>query len=94
MLKDVTEIDLLGANFDPTASFSFFDPCDGAKVKTIKGTLLYGRNGTGKSTIAKAFRKLSGQDETAIVSANFRDNSGQIITLTEEEKKHIFVGRL
>lgn len=91
MLKDITTIKLEGANFESLTSFDFFNPHDGNKVKTIKGTLLYGRNGTGKSTIARAFRKLSGEDIPVITNAIFCDDADQPLTLTEEEKKHVFI---
>lgn len=91
MLKDITKIKLLGANFDSLTLLGFFDPHDGDKVKTIKGALLYGRNGTGKSTIAKAFRKLAGETVPAITCAAFYDDADQPVILTEEEKKHIFI---
>jgi len=91
MLKDITTIKMSGANFDTLTSFDFFNPHDGNKIKTIKGALLYGRNGTGKSTIARAFRKLAGGDAPVITSATFFDDPGHPVTLTEEEKRHIFI---
>lgn len=91
MLKDITKIKMTGANFDSLTLFDFFNPHDGDKVKTIKGALLYGRNGTRKSTIARAFRRLSGDTVPAITSAVFYDDAGQTVVLNEEEKRHIFV---
>lgn len=94
MLKDVSTIKIEGANFESLTSFDFFKPHDGnngSRIKTVKGALLYGRNGTGKSTIAKAFRKLSGEYIPVITRAIFCDDSDQPLTLTEEEKKRIFV---
>lgn len=91
MFKDVTTIKMSGANFDSLTSFDFFNPHDGNKVKTVKGALLYGRNGTGKSTIARAFRKLAGGNVPVITSAAFYDDAGHPVTLTEEETKHIFI---
>ncbi|HEY0222645.1 MAG TPA: AAA family ATPase [Lactovum miscens] len=91
MFKDVTTLKMSGANFNSLTSFDFFNPHDGNKVKTVKGALLYGRNGTGKSTIARAFRKLAGGNVPVITSAAFYDDAGHPVTLTEEEKKHIFI---
>lgn len=91
MLNDITTIKMSGANFDALTSFDFFNPHDGDKVKTIKGALLYGRNGTGKSTIARAFRQLSGDTVPVIASADFYDDAGQLVVLNEDEKRHIFV---
>lgn len=89
MLKDITTLQVLGANFDSSTSFGFFH--DGSKNKTVKGALLYGRNGTGKSTIARAFRKATGETVPVINVADFYDDAARPVILTEEEKKHIFI---
>lgn len=91
MLKDITTIKFSGANFDGLTQFDFFNPHDGNKIKTIKGALLYGRNGTGKSTIARAFRKIAGKTVSVINNATIYDDQGQHIELSEDEKKHIFI---
>lgn len=95
MLKDITGIKILGANFDSLTVFNFFNPHDNPhdrdKIKTIKGTLLYGRNGSGKSTIARAFRKLAGEIVPVITNAELYDDENKPISLTEEEKKHMFI---
>ena len=91
MLKDIRQVKVSGGIFNTTTPFDFFNPHDGDKLKTIKGALLYGRNGTGKSTIAKAFRKISDEAVPTITSAVLYDDAGQPITLSEDEKKHIFV---
>lgn len=91
MLKDITKVKISGAIFNTLTPFDFFNPHDGDKIKTVKGALLYGRNGAGKSTIAKAFRKISGEIVPAITSAVLYDDAGQPVTLSEDEKQHIFV---
>lgn len=91
MLKDITKIKVSGARFNSTTTFDFFNPHEQNKIKSVKGALLYGRNGTGKSTIAKAFRRLAGEAVPTITSANFYNDADQPVTLGEEEKKHIFV---
>ena len=91
MLNDITTLKMTGASFDSLTSFNFFDPHDGNKIKTVKAALLYGKNGTGKSTIARAFRKLAGETIPTIADASFYDDANQLVTITEEEKKHIFV---
>lgn len=53
--------------------------------------LIYGRNGAGKSTLAKAFRNLKGDDVDGITSSSLVDQSGTPITLSEEERKSIYV---
>ena len=91
MLKDITTIELQGANFTSPTAITIFDPTDGKNVRTVKAALLYGRNGTGKSTIAKSFRKIKGEDLTGMNHAFVYDSAGNAIILTEEEKKQIFV---
>lgn len=49
MLKDITKIELQGANFRTAQRLSLLAK-DGTPVKP---TLVYGRNGSGKSTIAR-----------------------------------------
>ena len=74
-----------------------FEPRDGRDkqgndiFKTVKGALLYGKNGTGKSTIAKAFRRAKGETQPAIKQISFFDKDGNLVVLSAEEKKHIFV---
>ncbi len=94
MLKDITSIKFKGAGLDSLTSFDVFDPhdkYDGNKSKPIKGTLLFGRNGSGKSTIAKAFRKIVGEDVSIVEQAEVYGDDGNYITLTEAEKARIFV---
>ena len=91
MLKDITKVKISGAMFSTSTTLEFFNPHDGDKLKTVKGALLYGRNGTGKSTIAKAFRKLGGEMIPGITGAIVCDDANQPVSLSEEDKKHIFV---
>ena len=91
MLKDITTIKCQGAYFTTPTVFTFFDPLEGNKIKTIKGALLYGRNGTGKSTIAKAFRKIKGEDIPSLDSVITLDDTSNVITISEEEKNRIYV---
>lgn len=51
MLKDITTITFQGTNFASPAELALFNPTDGTKIKTIKGVVLYGRNGSRKSRI-------------------------------------------
>lgn len=91
MLKDIVSIKMSGANFCSMTMFDFFNPREGDKVKTNKGTLLYGRNGTGKSTIAKAFRSLSGEIVPSIVDVIIYDHADRPMDLSDEERNRIFV---
>lgn len=91
MINDITTIEIQGAMFSTPSSFTIFDPMEGGKEKTVKAALLYGRNGTGKSTIAKAFRKIAGEELSSIIQARLYNKDNKEILLTEEEKGQIFV---
>ncbi|GEM_PF-1191692 len=84
MFENVNGIKLSGAIFTEQTVLNLFDP------DNKKGTLLYGRNGSGKSTVARAFNKIAGKDQSAI-SAILIDKEGLDITLTEDGENHIFV---
>ena len=88
MFTDITSIELSGANFSERTQLSFFG---GNNDNIIKGSLVYGRNGTGKSTIARAFRVISGKESPVITYASIYDKNNKQIVLSEEEKKHIHV---
>lgn len=53
--------------------------------------LIYGRNGAGKSTLAKAFRTLKDNTTDGITSSSLVDQAGTPLTLSEEERKSIYV---
>ena len=44
--------------------------------KSVRGMLIYGKNGSGKSTIAKAFRKLKGEAIPKQNNINIEDKNG------------------
>lgn len=93
MLKDLTKIKISGANFTEPTELAFFEPSYDKNQNeiTTKGAFLYGRNGSGKSTIARAFKKLTGEEIPTISDVTVQDKDGHTFELTEEEKKHIFV---
>ena len=90
MLEKLTTITLSGANFAQPTSLVLFNPIADRNERIPKGSLLYGRNGSGKSTIARAFKKIAGGENPAI-TANISNKDGLPIELSEEEKRHIFV---
>ncbi len=96
MLKDIVRLHVTGGNFEPFANLDIFYPWENGKngdqiLKTIKGSVLYGRNGSGKSTIAKAFRKLSGENVSNITNVALYDPYDNQISLTDEDTKRIFI---
>ena len=64
---------------------------DSSDEKYSKISLIYGRNGAGKSTIAKSFRKIKGEDFSCAITATPLDSAKQTITLSETEKASIYV---
>lgn len=91
MLKDVIGIKLAGGNFEILTELNLLDPTDGNKVKLVKGSILYGRNGSGKSTIAKAVKKIISGGNLHITQAEMKDINGNAIILTDDEKARVFV---
>ena len=87
MLKDIRSIKIQGANFEDLTQL----PLLSHGSNPAKATLLYGRNGSGKSTIARAFRKVKGVPTENIQTALMVDSQESEIFLTDEEKAHIFV---
>ena len=91
MFNDISNIDIKGSVFETKTKLDFFNPCESDKIKTVKAALVYGRNGTGKSTIARAFRKVAGEDISSIEVAKLYDKSNNEISLSENEKSNICI---
>lgn len=89
MLHDIAKVEISGANFKCPTNLELLDPMEEKKI--LKGTLLYGKNGSGKSTIARGFRTLSGESSPAICGIKALDKAGQPVNLMEDEKNHIFI---
>lgn len=88
MFKDISTIKLEGANFSTLTALPIFNS---HKDKFTKISLLYGRNGAGKSTIAKAFRRLAAEDIPEIKSTTLHDVAGNPIILPAAAKASIFI---
>lgn len=91
MLKDITGIRLLGANFETVTDILMLDPNEGNTKKNVKGSLIYGRNGAGKSTLAKAIKKAKGETQDTINQAEFLDINNSPVILSEKENARVFV---
>ena len=85
---DCIGIKVQGANFSTEADLALFAGANGTNVKTA---LVFGRNGSGKSTIARAFRKTRGEEIKTIVTADMIDKDSNTVALTEAERQAIFV---
>ena len=87
MLKDIRSIIIQGASFESSTQLPIL--CEGSNPAKV--VLLYGRNGSGKSTIARSFKRIKGLSCENIQSASILDDQGATISLTDEEKDHLFI---
>lgn len=88
MLEQIKGIKLKGANFVNQTELNLFNsPND----KIAKVALVYGRNGSGKSTISNAFKKVKGENISNIEIASLYDNGLHEILISKPEDKMIFV---
>ena len=76
MLEQIKNISIKGGPFTEKTSFDLFPQ---------RLNLLYGRNGSGKSTIAKSIRRLGKEDDGSGYSAETNPS------LSAEQAQHIFV---
>jgi len=87
MLNNIKGIKFKGAAFDSETTLQLF-----SQNETDRVSLIFGRNGSGKSTISRAVSKATGIKEIEdIESANFVDSSNSDVTITDDEKKSVFV---
>lgn len=87
MLKDISSVELQGANFRTAQRLPLF----AQNGTPAKASLVYGRNGSGKSTIAKAFRKIKGDTVPSIQSVSVFDIQNAPVTLNPDDRAHIFI---
>lgn len=85
MFESVNKLNFTSEAFLTPSSFEIFPKPQNHSC------LIYGRNGTGKSTIAKAIRKLYDDSTKGISSSSFIDGSGNPMIIGEELCKSIFV---
>ena len=88
MLRDLVSIRVKNDFFNLGQNFSFFSSNN---KSFIKGSLVYGRNGSGKSTIARAFRQVADGGSNSNMDVKVFDSSGVEIVLSEEDRKKIYV---
>lgn len=95
MLSDITGIRLTGGNFTSPTDLSLFPPPEENqknKEKLKKDIIIYGKNGAGKSTIARAIRTIAeGSNLSQTYESELLDKNRSIIDLSDEEKKRICV---
>lgn len=79
MLNDICSIRIDGQYFSPNYNLKFFDKNNIC--------LIYGRNGSGKSTIAKAFNYLKVENSFFNSVKVYADNNEEVILSTEDKNK-------
>ena len=87
MLNDIVGIKISGANYTIDTDLKVFDPKDNKKTdknKIVKGTIVFGRNGSGKSTIAKGFKKIIGEDIKTINKSEFFDIDSKTVIINNK----------
>lgn len=96
MLKDIVKLKIKGGIFKEESTLPFLEKeikdgeRKGEKIRA-QGAIVYGRNGSGKSTISNAFLAIKNGGMPGIDEAQLIGIDGKEITLTENERKHIFV---
>lgn len=87
MLSDIIDLKFKGAAFDSEITIKLFKEIERERVE-----LIFGRNGSGKSTISRAILKaIDHEGIEDIDTAQFIDSSGSVVAITADEKKHVFV---
>ncbi|HAK38677.1 MAG TPA: hypothetical protein DCO63_01210 [Streptococcus sp.] len=88
MIEDIASIKIKGGIFETETDLPIFE-----KEKTQKPnfSLIYGKNGSGKSTISRGFRKITGDEELQIESMELLNADGSTIEVCEEEKNNTYV---
>ena len=101
MLNKIVGIKLKGSKFDEETNLNFFLSAnknestnknkDKNNLESKKVCLLYGRNGSGKSTIAKSIRKILDNSIDNIDIAEFINDHNGIIQVDDNFKSNIYV---
>ncbi|MFP8916880.1 AAA family ATPase [Enterococcus innesii] len=90
MYETLCGVRFKGEMFDDERDFSFFSN-EGDNSYPTRVGIVYGKNGSGKSTITKAFQKCSDASNTSISSALLYDFEKKSIVETDAVKQNIFV---
>lgn len=85
MIKNISKIEFNGAAFPEGIELSFFNSTN------ERMALIFGRNGSGKSTISRAIRKAKGESEKEIISAKFEDYDNNEVVFDSNWDNEIFV---
>ncbi|QIK56816.1 AAA family ATPase [Erysipelothrix sp. HDW6A] len=84
MFEKLKGISLEGEMLEGKTKFDIFD-------SNSKLSVIYGRNGSGKSTVAKGFKKIKGDDIPTLTSAELYETNDSHISSSDEIKDNVFV---
>lgn len=85
MFKDIKSISIKGGFFDDGKAIELF------KENDDRLSFIYGRNGSGKTSISNAFIDLKSDDYSTYNVIKLNDFNQRDITLSDEEKKKLYV---
>lgn len=90
MYENLNGISINGQMLDKKRNFNLFES-DEKNIYPTRFSLVYGKNGSGKSTITKGFQKLREEFVSSIESAELYDFNDSVVNSFEEKNKNIFV---
>ena len=85
MIEDIYKIQFKGAAFTQETILPFFDK------ESERISIIYGRNGSGKSTVSKAIMKAAGEDIDGIETAVFLSSDNSLVNLANTNEKSVYV---
>ena len=94
MIEEIRGLEIAGKRFETKQTLYFFDGAKEAASKRI--ALVYGRNGSGKTTIASAFRQVDPmlRDERLSVAIVMDDGSCKLVPQELGDLKEYFFSRM
>lgn len=89
MIENIAGVRIEGGIFEPAKTLNIFKHRNDTYMN--RAVVLYGRNGSGKSTVSNACLVAKGDSRgiSYIKKASFIDESGAYVNLSEEDKRNI-----
>lgn len=88
MIEKVKGLKIKGGIFESQTDLLFFQRSN-AEIEP-NFSLVYGKNGSGKSTISRGFNKLNDKEDSHIEIASLLDENREVIDLEKVENIHVF----
>ncbi|EKM0358877.1 AAA family ATPase [Listeria innocua] len=90
MYDNLFGVKIKGAMFEGEKNFPLFSN-EGKNIHPTRVSIVYGKNGSGKSTITKAFQKFNGAKIDTLSNISLYNFDSSTITETDDVKQSIFV---